>query len=89
VSMDEVMQALRSFERQLDGLTATMQGSVKALEREHQKVSGLWQDSFSRDYHRRWGEFDRHMKTYLQKDAPKYKAFLSTKIRQLRAYLHG
>jgi uncharacterized protein YukE len=88
--MDEVMQALRAFERQLDNLTATMQTSVSALEREHQKVSGVWRDSFSTDYHRRWSQFDRHMQDYLKKDAPKYKSFLGAKIRQLSTYLgHG
>ena len=90
MSMDEVMTSLRTFERQLDQLTQTMQASVKALEHEHDRVSGLWRDSFSADYQRRWSTFDRHMKEYLTRDAPKYKSFLAVKIRQLSAYLgHG
>jgi uncharacterized protein YukE len=90
MSMDEVMVALRTFERQLDQLTTTMQGSVKSLEQEHDRISDLWRDSFSAEYQWRWSSFDTHMHDYLQRDAPKYRSFLSLKIRQLATYLgHG
>ena len=87
MSLDEVMDSLRTFERQLDGLTSTMQSSVKTLEQEHERISGLWHDSFSAEYQQRWETFDRHMRDYLTRDAPKYKSFLALKIRQLSSYL--
>jgi len=90
MSMDEVLHSLRTFERQLDQLTNTMQAAVKSLEHEHSRISPLWRDSFSAEYRTRWRTFDRHMRAYLTRDAPKYKSFLALKIRQLRSYLgHG
>lgn len=88
--MDDVMRALKVFERELDDFTSAMRSSVTALEREHSSVSPLWQDSFSKEYHRRWRTFEQHMSAYLGRDAPKYRRFVKTKIRQLGQYLgHG
>jgi uncharacterized protein YukE len=90
MSMDDVMVSLKTFERQLDTLTSTMQSSVNALEAEHNRVSALWRDSFSKEYQSRWSAFDKHMSAYLKRDAPKYKSYLALKIRQLSRYLgHG
>jgi hypothetical protein len=90
MSMDDVMTALRVFQRELDHFTSTMQSSVTALEREHSQVESLWQDTFSKEYHRRWNAFADNMAQYLKRDAPKYKSFLASKIQQLGRYLgHG
>ena len=84
------MRALREFERELDDFTNAMQDASRGLEREHNRVRGLWNDSFSKTYHSRWNTFDQHMTRYLRTDAPKYRQFLRTKVRQLGQYLgHG
>ncbi len=85
--MDDVMRALREFDRELNDFTQAMQDASRGLEREHNRVRGLWQDSFSRAYHGRWNSFDQHMTRYLRNDAPRYHQFLQTKIRQLGQYL--
>lgn len=84
------MRALRQFDRELEEFTGAMADASLALEREHNRVKGLWQDSFARTYHGRWNAFNQHMTRYLRTDAPKYRAFLKLKIRQLGQYLgHG
>jgi uncharacterized protein YukE len=85
--MDDVMRALREFEREFDDFTGAMQDASRGLEREHDRVRWLWNDSFARTYHSRWNTFDQHMKRYLQTDAPKYRQFLKLKVRQLGQYL--
>jgi uncharacterized protein YukE len=88
--MDDVMRALREFDRELNDFTQAMNDASRGLEREHNRVRGLWHDSFSRTYHGRWNTFDQHMTRYLRNDAPKYRQFVQTKIRQLGEYLgHG
>ena len=81
------MRALREFERELDDFTGALHDASRGLEREHDRVRGLWNDSFARTYHSRWNTFDQHTKRYLQTDAPKYRAFLTLKVRQLGQYL--
>ncbi|MDX6719626.1 MAG: hypothetical protein QOJ63_1880 [Solirubrobacteraceae bacterium] len=88
--MDDVMRALRDFDREFNDFTQVMNDASRGLEREHNRVRGLWHDSFSRTYHGRWNTFDQHMTRYLRNDAPKYRQFLQMKIRQLGQYLgHG
>jgi hypothetical protein len=90
MSMDDVMSALKAFERDLDGFTTALQSAVTTLEREHDRTSLLWRDSFSKVYHGRWEAFSAPMGRYLKHDAPKYASFLKTKIRDLARYLgHG
>ena len=88
--MDDVQRALRQFDHELAEFTQTMNDASRGLEREHNRVKGLWQDSFAREYHGRWNTFNQHMTRYLRTDAPKYRSFLKTKIGQLGQYLgHG
>ena len=84
------MRALREFDRELNDFTQAMNDASRGLENEHNRVRGLWNDSFARTYQGRWNTFDQHMKRYLRNDAPRYRQFLRTKIRQLGQYLgHG
>lgn len=87
MSMDDTKAALIAFERELDRFTSQMNEAVNSLEREHARASGLWRDSFSKEYHSRWRTFDDHVKRYLRHDAPKYRGFLKAKIRQASQYL--
>lgn len=88
-TMDDAHRELQQFARELEKFNGALQSSVAALTREHQRVSGLWQDQFRKEYDTRWNEFARHMESYQGRDAQRYASFLKTKIRQLGRYLNG
>lgn len=87
MSLDDTHRELRRFKADLATFNSTLASAVKALEREHSQLAGIWKDRFRRDYDRRWAAFDQHMQRYLTSEAGKYTAFIDKKIAQLGRYL--
>lgn len=89
MSMDEVDRELKRFLRDLEHFNATLRSSTSSLAKEHQKVSGMWNDEFAKTYQRRWQTFARDMERYQKGEAGKYESFIKGKIRQVGQYLRG
>ena len=89
MSMDDVHRELIQFRKELERFHSTISASLKSLNREHDRVDGMWNDAFRKDYDRRWSDFGHKMDQYLSRDAGQYTGFLDSKIRQVEAYLRG
>ena len=89
MSINEVHQALRQFERDLERFNDSIKSGVAALEREHDSISGIWHDDFRKQYDTRWKAFGDNVKKYSSRDAGKYVAFVKTKIQRVEQYLNG
>jgi len=87
VGLDETLVALRAFGADLDALSEAMAASLLALRAEHEQVSALWQDEFSRAYRLRWEGLEQGLEDYLGAQAPRYQAFLASRIAHLGRYL--
>ena len=89
MSMDQVRDELRRFERDLERFNGTMQAAVNALQKSHEQVDGLWRDSFRQEYDRRWNAFGTNMSSYLGREAHKYESFVKSRIMHVSRYLGG
>lgn len=87
--MDETQRELQRFNTDLKRFNQTMKAASSALHRSHESVAPIWNDSFRRQYDRRWNDFGKHMSDYLQREAGRYESFMSTKIQQIGRYLNG
>lgn len=87
MSLDDTMVALRVFEAEMRELTETLAASIGALRRHHEQVGAVWRDDFARQYRQQWDSFERQLDDYLRGDAPRYQAFLETRMAALRRYL--
>lgn len=87
MSLDDTMVALRMFEAEMRELTGTLAASLAALRRHHEQLGALWRDDFARQYRQRWDSFEHHLDDYLRRDAPRYQAFLETRMVALGRYL--
>lgn len=90
MSMDDTHRELRVFARELEKFNESVRSSVNALQREHDRISGIWNDRFRKEYDRRFDAFKLHMDRYLSQDAKKYERFIKLKGQQIGRYLgHG
>ncbi len=87
MSLDDTMVALRVFETEVRELTETLTQSLEALRRHHEQLGGVWRDDFARQYRQRWDSFEHHLDDYVRRDAPRYQAFLETRMTALGRYL--
>ncbi|MDQ6837728.1 MAG: hypothetical protein M3137_05160 [Actinomycetota bacterium] len=87
MSLDDTMVALQVFEAELGELTDNLAASLSALRRHHEQLGAVWRDEFARQYRQRWDSFEHHLDNYLRRDAPRYQAFLHTRIAALGRYL--
>lgn len=87
--MDDQLAALTRFRATLRQFNQSLATTMKDLERQDDQVKRLWQDSFRRQYDRRWAEFSGPVKKYSQSQGGKYEKFVDEKIRALNRYLHG
>ncbi|MDQ2727342.1 MAG: hypothetical protein M3Y91_05665 [Actinomycetota bacterium] len=87
MTLDDTMAALRVFDAEVRELTDSLSTSIEALRRHHEQLGGMWCDDFARQYRQRWDSFEHHLDDYLRRDAPRYQAFLSTRMAALGRYL--
>ena len=88
-SMDDVLELLIGFSKQLGSFDESIQQSLKELHSCHAEVDPLWSDSFRRKYDEMWNPLEDQLEQYLRSEAPNYEDFLERKIRHLEEYLHG
>lgn len=89
MSMDDVERELKRFQRDLEAFNSTLRGATGALQREHDRISSIWNDEFSREYQRRWRTFSGNMERYQKSDASRYESFIKSKVRQVGGFLRG
>ena len=77
------------FEAELQRFNDSLKQGVWALEREHDRVDGIWRDDFRKQYDARWKAFGDHAKRYTSNEAQRYSAFIRSKIQRVAQYLHG
>ncbi|MBP0013399.1 MAG: hypothetical protein J7525_09825 [Roseofilum sp. SID3] len=78
---------MRIFYSELNRFNDNLRSSMNDLQKNHDRVSPLWQDDMRKEYDRQWQEFDEMMKNYLQREAPAYSQFLDQKLQDLARYL--
>jgi hypothetical protein len=89
MSMNVVRDELKRFERELDRFNDVVRSGVSALEKEHEKIDGIWRDDFRKVYDARWASFGTHAKKYSGREAAKYSSFIRGKIQRIEQYLNG
>lgn len=89
MSLDETLEQMQYFARELDEFNLLITQSMRDLEHNHSIVDPIWQDSFRQNYDQRWQHFAEFMRQYLQREAPTYSRFLHEKMIRLQRYLHG
>lgn len=89
MSMDDVVGALQLFSSDMEAFTARMTSAASELEREHDSLVAIWDDTFSQEYRQQWQGFDGELEGYLQGDAPRYRDFLEDRVALLGRYLNG
>lgn len=89
MSMNDVDRELRRFLSDLKKFNSSLNGALKELETEHSAVTGLWKDSFRKQYDRLYTGWREPLKKYIEDAGPKFEGFLTTKIAVLQRYLNG
>jgi hypothetical protein len=89
MSMDDIHDRAQALERGLEQFIARLKTSFLDVERSHQAVTPLWDDSMSRDYQRSWQPLEESMKDFIQRVSPQYVDTLLERLRHLKAYLYG
>lgn len=87
--MDETYDQMQSFLRALQDFDNHLRNSVSDMNRCHEVVAPLWQDSFRREYDARWEQFLDFMAQYLNRESVDYEQYLYDKLIQIRSYLYG
>ena len=89
MSMDEVFESMKIFEKELDSFNNRLKESFEDLSRNHDRVAPLWQDSMRKEYDARWNSLEEHMKEYVAVDGSTYIEILNQKLAAIRGYLYG
>lgn len=87
--MDDQLAALTRFRSTLRQFNEGLTTSMKDLHRQDEDVKRLWQDSFRREYDKRWTSFSGPVERYSKTQGARYEKFVDEKIRALNRYLHG
>ncbi len=88
-SLDEVYEQMRLFERALREFDEELHVSSLALRKSDEDLSGQWRDQAAQRYRQVYDPLAQSLDQYLQHGAPRFEAFLESKVRQLEKYLHG
>jgi uncharacterized protein YukE len=89
VNMDDQVQELIAFHRELTSFNTRLNGSVNELERSHDSVNAVWQDDMRRAYDAQYGPLQTNITRYVRLEGPRYLDFLQLKIRYAQRYLNG
>lgn len=87
--MNEVFEALKAFEIELENFNDRLNDSFKDLDKNHDAVSSLWQDDMRKTYDLRWNSLEEQMKEYVTLTGQTYTEVLIQKITAIRGYLYG
>lgn len=80
--MTEFRHAMTEFHnslRRMDSALADAEGDIKAV----------WNDAAFREFQRLRAPFEGNLSIYLAKDAPKFDAFINSRLKLLQKYLAG
>ena len=89
MSLDETYAEMQNFEKALRAFNEQLRASLAELEKQHDKVSPLWNDQMRKKYDAVWGPLLQTMKHYSASEGPGYVEFLNIKLYALRRYLDG
>lgn len=87
--MNEQLDRLRAFQRQLISFNKALRQSMHDLEKSHDHVDPMWRDDMRKDYDKQWKPFHEMLVNYNKREGPRYVEFLSIKIHALERYLSG
>ncbi|SMB82003.1 hypothetical protein [Deinococcus hopiensis] len=87
--MDDQLRELVAFHQELTRFNGQLTDSLKDLERSHDAVNHLWQDSMRQAYDAQYTPLLQNVSQYVRREAPRYSEFLGMKIQHVRRYLHG
>jgi uncharacterized protein YukE len=89
ISLDDVYEQMRLFERALVEFNQEIHASTAALEESHQEVYALWRDEAAQRYLQTYEPLAKSLEDYLRGSAPRFERFLENKLGHLERYLHG
>lgn len=89
MSMDDQYREMVNFRQNLVEFNELLQKSMRDLERQHERLSPLWQDEMRRHYDQQWDPLKITMEMYVTVEGPNYVEFLSIKAFALESYLYG
>ena len=89
ISLDDVYEQMRLFERALVEFNQEIHASTAALEESHQEVYALWRDEAAQRYLQTYEPLAKSLEDYLRGSAPRFERFLENKLGHLGRYLHG
>ena len=88
--MDDTYRELRRFARALEDFTDALRTSDERLAELEDKLRGVWDDSFQREFSAQYDEVAAPIRKFLITDAVRYSSFLPRKTAAVKAYLdHG
>ncbi len=88
MSMDDIFERASAVANGLTLFNDRLKSAFAEVERAHQGVSPLWNDSMRRDYDRTWLPLEEEMAEYNQRIGPRYVETLADRLRHLGNYLH-
>lgn len=85
--MDETLRELERFSRGLTTFIDTLKQSDRELRLIEDKLKGTWDDSFEKEFNKRYDELANPVRRFTTRESVSYQQFITRKIQQLRKYL--
>ncbi len=85
--LDDTLSALVGFRRALGDFDERLRTGVKDLALLEERLNGLWDDDFRREFEKRRAADGAKVAKYLNRDGEHYLRFLDGRIRHLRRFL--
>jgi hypothetical protein len=87
MSLDDTLVALQRLERSLAAFDDALRASTRELSAIEDRMDGVWDDAFRREFQRRTSEVKDPVDRYINRDGERYLAFLRSRVDRLRRYL--
>lgn len=89
MSLDHTLTELQSFRHSLSEFVDVLRACRTEQDAAEDRLRATWDDTFQRDFSKRYQELDGPVKRFTERDAERFLGFLDDKIHRMREYLHG
>lgn len=87
--MDDQLEALRRFDRELRAFNEELRQAFNDLQRQYDDTLPVWNDSVRQMLSARIDDARAPVEGYLHSEAEVFERFVAERIRRLDRYLHG
>lgn len=88
MSLDELAEELRSFQRALDSFTEILRQTETVRRSAEERAAGLWDDAFRQSFTTAHAEFAGPVSRFIDGEAERFVEFIASKRHQVEGYLN-